>query len=67
MVSGDRDPKATPSSPVSHRAQAERCRRLAVSVMDQVIRERLLEAARIYEELAAEEDAPAGDPSASGQ
>lgn len=62
MVTGDRDPKAGPSGPGSHRAQAERCRRLAASVMDRVIRERLLEAAQIYEDLAAKQEAPAGDP-----
>jgi len=67
MVSGDSDPQAGPSSPASHRAQAERCRRLAASVMDRVIRERLLEAAQIYEQLAAKEEAPAEDPSASGR
>jgi hypothetical protein len=67
MVSGDPDPMAKPSSPVDHRAQAERCRRLAANVMDRVIRARLLEAAQIYEELAAKAEALAGDPSASGR
>jgi hypothetical protein len=66
MVSVDRDPEAG-QRPGSHRAQAERCRRLAASVMDRVIRQRLLEAAQIYDELAAKEEAPAGDPSASGR
>jgi hypothetical protein len=47
-------------SPAGYRAQAERCRRLAARVLDKQIEERLLDAARMYEELAVRLEWQAG-------
>lgn len=52
---GDRFTMAEKTDPSDYRAQAARCRRLAASILDRVTQERLLEAARIYDDLAAKE------------
>jgi len=51
----------TPSSPEEYREQAERARRLADVVPSEEMRQRLLEVARGYQEVAASSEAVPGD------
>ena len=66
MATGSQSGNPT-GSPASYRAQAERCRRLAARVLDKLIEERLLDAARMYEELAVQLEWQAGTAPTSTQ